>query len=239
MSLPTPPKTSHRGEKENRFDAAAARSVSWSATHEYRGIFALDGLKIPGRTAARLPPARSILKKRKHAEMLDVGEPAAQREATPEPADPLMDLEYIARCVGTVLQEESTLRDLIEAYNVLAARLRSSTPMDTDTETTWPLFQPIRADPQAFTDAIVRDLNKARIDPTAFEEKTANVLPSPKKSPTKKAAGGLSAEQVKYARDFSMVCHAVIKLLCFMFTVPATMYLFTSAYLSPYMRTFH
>ncbi|KAL1689375.1 hypothetical protein GGG16DRAFT_93612 [Schizophyllum commune] len=231
MSLPTPPKTSHRGEKESRFDAAAARSVSWSATHEYRGIFALDGLKIPGRTAARLPPARSILKKRKHAEMLDVGEPAAQREATPEPADPLMDLEYIARCVGTVLQQESTLRDLIEAYNVLAARLRSSTPMDTDTETTWPLFQPIRADPQAFTDAIVRDLNKARIDPTAFEEKTASVLPSPKKSPTKKAAGGLSAEQVKYARDFSMVCHAVIKLLCFMFTVPATMYLFSTAQL--------
>ena len=109
--------------------------------------------------------------------------------------------------------------------------------MDTDTETTWPLFQPIRADPQAFTDAIVRDLNKARIDPTAFEEKTANVLPSPKKSPAKKAAGGLSAEQVKYARDFSMVCHAVIKLLCFMFTVPVTMYLFTSAYLGSYMRT--
>ena len=239
MSLPTPPKTSHRGEKENRFDAAAARSVSWSATHEYRGIFALDGLKIPGRTAARLPPARSILKKRKHAEMLDVGEPAAQREATPEPADPLMDLEYISRCVGAVLQQESTLRDLIEAYNVLAARLRSSTPMDTDTETTWPLFQPIRADPQAFTDAIVRDLNKALIDPTAFEEKASSVLPSPKKSPTKKAAGGLSAEQVKYARDFSMVCHAVIKLLCFMFTVPATMYLFTSAYISPYMRAFH
>ncbi|KAL1745283.1 hypothetical protein HDZ31DRAFT_36839 [Schizophyllum fasciatum] len=233
MSLPTPPKTSHRGEKENRFDADAARSVSWSSTHEYRPIFALDGLKIPSRTAARMPPARSILKKRKHAEMLDdvAASGPAQREATPEPAEPLLDLEYISRSVGTILHEDSTLRDLIEAYNVLAARMRATTPMDVNTETTWPMFQPIRADPQAFTNAVVRDLNRARIDPTAFEEeKAARALPSPKKSPTKKS-GGLTAEQVKHARDFSMVCHAVIKLLCFMFTVPAVMYMFTTAQL--------
>ncbi|TRM64183.1 hypothetical protein BD626DRAFT_456663 [Schizophyllum amplum] len=227
MSLPTPPKTSHRTEKENRFDA---RGVTWSSTHEYRGIFALDGLKIPSRTAGRQPPARSILKKRKHAEMLnDTSAAAAPREATPEPEDALMDLEYISRCVGTIMHKDASLRDLIEAYNILAARLRATTPMDADPETSWPLFQPIRKDPQAFADALVRDLNRARVDPTALEEKAASTLPSPKKSPVKRS--GLSAEQVKHARDFSMACHAVIKLLCFMFSVPAVMYLFTTAQL--------
>jgi len=77
-------------------------------------------------------------------------------------------------------------------------------------------------------DAIVRDLGRALVDPLSLctapeaEEEivTKCPLPSPKSSPSKKK-DGMTAEQVKFARDLCTTCHSVIKALSAVLSSPA------------------
>lgn len=97
------------------------------------------------------------------------------------------------------------------------------------------LFNPLRTHADALADAIVRDLSCVFVDP--FEpqasppvsprkvEKTG--LPTPQESPNPKK-GGMSEEQVKYARDLSTVTNAAIKFLAIAFSVPAIYNVFSS-----------
>ncbi|OSC97212.1 hypothetical protein PYCCODRAFT_1481453 [Trametes coccinea BRFM310] len=230
MSLPTPPATSHRDEKENR--APRFTRVSWSETAQYRAITASPPRTASAHSSAsRAGPSRSILKRTTQPITPLFDENA--KEGTPEPSDPLTDLHYLDGPVSRILAEDPTLRDSIEGYSILAARLRACVADNTDADASWPLFQPIRKQRDLLVQAMVRDIRQVFNDPLDGDTPSAEVctrgepssLPSPRESPKKKR--GMSAEQVKRARDLCGVCHAVLKLLCLVFTLPALYQLFT------------
>lgn len=161
---------------------------------------------------------------------------------TPEPADPLVNLSYLEHPVSIILKgADASLRDLIEGYSVLAVRLRTSVTDSTDADASWPLFQPLRKNREAFVDAVVRDLGKALVNPASVMPCTEEVvdewlkdeehlpkfsLPSPRSSPVKKR--GMSAEQAKYARDLATTCLSVIRLLSVVLSTPAIYSVFES-----------
>ncbi|CCM01174.1 uncharacterized protein FIBRA_03222 [Fibroporia radiculosa] len=216
MSLPTPPSTSHR-DKENRLARFSGRRVVWSEECQYRILPSSPPRLSVESSAKKTPPVKSILKKTTHVLL-----PLAlnfEKETTPEPSDPLADLHYLEGPVSKIVAVDASLRDLIEAYSVLAARLRSQHR-------------------EMLVDALVRDLSRIFVDPGKTEhseeltlhEEESVVLLSPKGSPVKKK--GMSEEQVKFARDLCTVCHAVIKFLNVLFTFPAIYQIFTDKQLS-------
>jgi hypothetical protein len=237
MSLLTPPNSSHRSDKdkENKFSAArsSTRTVVW-ASHNLFHCLSTPPKDAPGSSKHRPDAKKSILKKsRQNSPSLAIPL-VKQRDVTPEPNDALLDLHYLDYPVSQILAEHpdnKNLGQLIEGYNVLAARLRAGVSNATDADASWPLFQPLRKNTQAFVNAIVRDLGCAFIDPLApFHTKEDEVLqkvtlPSPKKSPSKKK-GGMTEEQAKYARDLCTTAHSVIKLLSFMLSVSAVFSVF-------------
>ena len=238
MSLLTPPNSSHRNDKdkENIFSVAgpSIRTVVW-ASHNSFHCLSTPPKDAPGSSKYRPDAKKSILKKsRQNSPSLAVPVVIKQRDVTPEPSDALLDLHYLDHPVSQILAERSdneNLGQLIEGYNVLAARLRASVSNTTDADASWPLFQPLRKHTQAFVNAIVRDLGRVFIDPLASSYKNEDevlpkvTLPSPKKSPSKKK-GGMTEEQVKYARDLCTTSHSVIKLLSFMLSVSAVFIVF-------------
>ncbi|KAI0632226.1 hypothetical protein C8Q77DRAFT_1279320 [Trametes polyzona] len=226
MSLPTPPGTSHRDEKENR--APRFTRVSWCDTAEYHPITSSPPRTLSARASAtRAGPSRSILKRPAHPITPVTDE--FTKETTPEPSDPLADLHYLESPISRILAPDASLRDLIEAYSILTARLRACVTDNTDADASWPLFQPLRKHRDSFVEALVRDIRHVFVDPLEDDEPTVETassprgqcssLPSPRDSPKKKR--GMSEEQVKRARDLCGVCHAVLRLLSLLFTLPA------------------
>ena len=232
MSLLTPPNSSHRSDKdkENKFSSvcASTRTVAWASQNLFH-CPSTPPKDAPGSSRHRPDAKKSILKKScQNSQSLAIP-PVKQRDVTPEPNDILLDLHYLDHPVSQILGEHpdnKNLGQLIEGYNVLAARLRAGVSNATDADASWPLFQPLRKNTQTFVNAIVRDLGCAFVDPLApFHVKENEVLvkvtlPSPTKSPSKKK-GGMTEEQAKYARDLCTTAHSVIKLLSFMLSVPA------------------
>ena len=232
MSLLTPPNSSHRSDKdkENKFSAAgpSTRTVVW-ASHDSFHCLSTPPKDAPCSSKHRPDAKKSILKKSLQNSPFLAVPLVKQRDVTPEPKDALLDLHYLDHPVSQILAEHPDKKDLgqlIEGYNVLAARLRAGVSDATDADASWPLFQPLRKNTQALVDAIVRDLGRAFINPLApFHTNEDEVLlkvtlPSPKKSPSKKK-GGMTEEQAKYARDLCTTAHSVIKLLSFMLSVSA------------------
>ena len=237
MSLLTPPNSSHRSDKdkENKFSTAgpSTRTVVWASQNLFHCL-STPPKDAPGSSKHRPDAKKSILKKSSQNSPSLAIPPVKQRDVTPEPNDALLDLHYLEYPVSQILGElpdNKNLGQLIEGYNVLAARLRAGVSNTTDADASWPLFQPLRKNAQAFVNAIVRDLGCAFIDPLApFHTKEDEVslkitLPSPKKSPSKKK-GGMTEEQAKYARDLCTTAHSVIKLLSFMLSVSAVFNVF-------------
>ncbi|KAI0696009.1 hypothetical protein BC835DRAFT_1344167 [Cytidiella melzeri] len=224
MSLPTPPSTSHRVEKEIR--RLPTRMVVWKEEHEIHPL-TVEGSRRP--LSPPNVPVRSILKKTAHESLPLMEE--LRRETTPEPLDPLADLHYLDNPVTRIIAADAALRDLIESYSVLATRLRACVTGNTDADASWPLFQPLRKHRDALVSAMCRDLGRALETPPTDDDAKEEVrfLPSPEKSPKKK---GMSAEGVKYARDLCTTCHAVLKLLSAVFTFPAIYGIFEDAHLS-------
>lgn len=240
MSLPTPPGTSHRS-KENRrvtFPEPGPSRVVWAETNKIYPITETPSRRTPiPRSASKNGPAKSILKRTTWDELPPI---EVEREITPEPSDPLVDLNYLANSVAKIVSVESSLRDLIEGYNVLAARLRACVTGTTDADASWPLFQPLRKHRELIVESMVRDLGRALEDPKATlklapEHDTENIdpellsscLPSPKPSPSSKKRKGLSEEEVKHARDLCTVCQSVLKLLSAVFTMAPLYRVFT------------
>ncbi|GLB45492.1 putative tRNA threonylcarbamoyladenosine metabolic process [Lyophyllum shimeji] len=234
--LLTPPSTSHRRtkDKENRGPECSTR-VAWSEENKIHVLQLTAAPKVSTATSAsKRPPTKSILKKNNNC-LLVPWPQEPTREVTPEPADPLVNLTYLDYPVSTIVQatDATELRALIEAYSVLMARLRTSVTGSTDVDASWPLFQPLRKHRDAFVAAVERDLGRALVDPAVKgeEEQPRRVLlPSPRNTPKKKR-DGMTAEQVKYARDLCTTSHAVIRLLSVVFTLPALLNIFTHAQL--------
>ncbi|KAG6844709.1 hypothetical protein H0H87_004432 [Tephrocybe sp. NHM501043] len=238
MSLLTPPSTAHRRakDKENSRDADSKSRLVWAETNKIHVLQlagpAATSFKVStGASALKRPPNKSILKKCVATEPWPVEK---QREVTPEPEDPMADLNYLVFPVTTIVEatDATELRALIEAYSILTARLRAAVTGTTEADGSWPLFDPLRKHLERFADAVVRDLGRVLVDPAASkEDKEVSVrilLPSPTNTPVKKKKrDGMSAEQVKYARDLCTTTHAVIRLLSLVFTLPAIMTVFT------------
>ena len=237
MSLLTPPATSHHRGKENRIPGSR---VAWAQQNQYFILSYSPILSAPCPPRSCIEqPAKSILKKRVHASLLPPEE--GQREITPEPEDLLVDLTYLSRPVQQIISPDCTLRDLIEAYSILHVRLRAAIVSSTDADASWPLFQPLRKNTHAFTQAVVRDLGKAFVEPKSDlapdddipvdcnkvceDEEALSSLPSPKQSPRKKKQG-MSASQIKFARDLCTTTHAVLRLLSAIFTLPSLYQIF-------------
>ncbi|THH20532.1 hypothetical protein EW146_g848 [Bondarzewia mesenterica] len=194
MSLPTPPCSSHR-DKENRTPRMASGSrVAWSQNNKYHNVSSLTPQAFSG-SASKDAPSKSILKRSSEPLLPLLVEKS--REVTPEPGDPLVDLHYLEWPVSRILASDASLRDLIEAYSILAARLSSAVQESTDADCSWPLFQPLRTHRKVLVESIIKDLGKAMVDPLAgvvevvdagHESPTEErgVLPSPRKSPRKK-----------------------------------------------------
>ncbi|KAG6809139.1 hypothetical protein H0H93_016087, partial [Arthromyces matolae] len=168
MSLLTPPSTAHRRSKEKEntpSDVASSSRVAWAETDKIHLLHligpATASLKVTtAASASKQPPLKSILKK----SLKDQSWPAEkQRETTPEPADPMVNLTYLQYPMSTILDatDATELRDLVEAYSILTARLRAAVTGATDADASWPLFQPIRKRVADFADAVVRDLGRA------------------------------------------------------------------------------
>ena len=230
MTLLTPPHS--RSDKENRRDARSMSArVAWSQVNEYHSATSPVRSKKLTASSSKELPVRSILKQTSYP-ILPLLFPENERQVTPEPGDPLSDLHYLDRPVNKILAQCSTIPDLIEAYSVLTARLRTAVQETTDSNCSWPLFQPIRKRRLAFVDSVIRDLGRALVDPMdgdgqlgCPEPEPPSALPSPEKSPRKRRSG-MNEEQVKYARDLVTVSHAVIKFLGLVFTLPAVYGLF-------------
>ena len=237
MSLLTPPHT--RIDKENRrtSNSITGARVAWSQVNEYHSVTSPTRAKKLSVGPSKHRPVRSILKQTSHPLLFGLFPAVAERQVTPEPTQPLSDLHYLDGPVNKILSECSTLPDLIEAYSVLTARLRATVQESTDSNCSWPLFQPLRKHRAAFVDAVVRDLGRALVDPMegcdivrCSSPEPQSSLPSPEKSPRKKRCG-MNEEQVKYARDLATVSHAVIKLIGLAFTLPAVYGLFDGPFL--------
>ncbi|KAF5315065.1 hypothetical protein D9619_007434 [Psilocybe cf. subviscida] len=236
MSLLTPPRSSHRSdkEKENKFSSAplagpSTRSVVWAPQNSIHNLATpikhvlFSSKNRPGQT-------KSILKTSNQPILISSEPSSTERETTPAPEDPLVDLNYLNRPVSQILAEECNteegIKELVEGYNDLATRLRASVDSKTDVDASWPLFQPLRKNQQAFIDALVRDVGRALTDPLSYgseaeqEKRPRFSLPSPQKSPTKKK-GGFSEEQIKFARDLCTISHAALKLLSVLLAYPA------------------
>ena len=235
MSLPTPPSTSHR-DKENRLPTSSR--ISWSQHNEYHCLATSPPPKQPPKpSGSRSPPTKSILKKSTYvllpfADIKETEECKLQREVTPEPADPLTNLSYLTSSVEEIVGSDnsSSLKGLIQAYSVLTARLKAAVNGTTDADASWPLFQPLRRHRDAVVHAFIRDLGRALVDSGTADQECEEervLLPSPQSSPKRKK--GMSAEQVKYARDLCTTCHAVMKLLAVVLTLPAIYRVFTGA----------
>jgi hypothetical protein len=221
MSLPTPPSTSHR-DKENQRVVVPGSRVAWSVRNEYHSPASSPTRKSEPNASKR--PTRSILKKTSYPllPLLDVD--IQRREPTPEPVDALSDSQYLESPVSKIIASSPSLRDLVEAYSVLTARIKTAVSDNTTVSASWPLFLPLRKSIDLITKAIIRDLDRA------FEESPSQsapekerdeetLLPSPKSSPKRKI--GMTEEQVKHARDLCTTCHAVLKLLGLVLTLPA------------------
>ncbi|KAH8113541.1 hypothetical protein DFH11DRAFT_1599209 [Phellopilus nigrolimitatus] len=176
-------------------------------------------------------PRKSILKPQRPLQPFPEEK---KRDITPLPDDALSDAHFLEYPVSMITAESSTLRELTEAYSILAARIRSSVPQHFWSYSTrdprHPLFNPMRQHADALAGAIVRDLGRVFADPFQLPTPTppsrtpehgeagSTSLPTPQETPTKK--GGMTEEQVKYARDLSTVTSATIKFLILAFQVP-------------------
>ncbi|KAL0581176.1 hypothetical protein V5O48_000866 [Marasmius crinis-equi] len=225
MSLPTPPRTSHREEKENRTQTGSR--VVWSQHNQYH-LLSSPPKGPTACSAAKEPPAKSILKKSSYP-LFPLENECEQREATPEPSNPLGDPTYLNTPVSNIISSDpqQKLSDLIEAYSVLAARIRPYVHEKTDTSCG--IFVPLKKNRERVLKSIVRDLGRALVNPVAEGERessrTAVLLPSPTSSPRKKR--GMTAEQAKFARDLCTLSHSVLKLLGLVLTLPALYKVFT------------
>ena len=240
--MPTPPRSGHNKENECPSSDPSSPHKSRIAFAEQKEVYTFSP-SLASRVA-NLPvhpkgPNKSILKPSRPLEPFT---PAKTRDITPFPDKPLDNSHYLVYPVETIVDESSTLRELTEAYSVLAARIRLSVPPvffdDPTHDTRYRLFQPLCKSSEALTKAIERDLGRVFVDPfdlpgsphpseNHFDASAS--LPTPKQSPNPKK-GGMNEEQVVYARDLHTTASATVKLLTLVFQSPAIYESFSSMF---------
>jgi len=226
--LPSPPSTSHREEKENRRIFAQMPRVSWSEENQIHSL-SLSHLTDLRPSASYELPAKSILRKSSSFPFTDLHK-EVEREVTPEPDAPLRNPKYLSGPVSRIIMMDACLKDLIQAYNILAARIRTAVLGAAEFDSALPLFDPLRSNQDLFTDAVVRDLGRVMLDPSLPKENRPEIsLPSPRSSPSRKRHG-MTEDEVRYARDLATTTHSVVKLLALLFASPQLCQIFSGVY---------
>lgn len=224
--LPSPPNTSHRQEKENRRIFAQLPRVSWSEENQVYPLYPSSSLANLRPSASYELPVKSILRKSSCFPLTDLHQ-EVEREVTPEPDTPLFNSSYLSGPISRIIDMDACLKDLIQAYNILAARIRAAFLGEVEIDSTLPLFDPLRSNQDLFTDAVVRDLGRVMMDPSLPKENRPEVsLPSPRPSPSRKRHG-MTEDEVRYARDLATTTHSVVKLLAQLFASPQLCQLFS------------
>ncbi|THH07269.1 hypothetical protein EW145_g3491 [Phellinidium pouzarii] len=243
--LPTPPRPSHcqLSDTEN-LPLTPRKCIEWATSKE---IFILsETARTLNMSGSTREPRKSILKPSRPLQ------PFAQekkRDFTPLPDNALSNPHFLKYPVATIVSKESTLRELTEAYSILTARIRASVSegfwLLTAHDQQYPLFQPLRLHADALANAIVRDLGRVFADPFLYStplsgseagpsriEKSS--LPTPRETPSPKSPkkGGMTEEQVKYARDLSTVASATVRFLILAFQAPSIYNVFTTKQLN-------
>ncbi|QRW05501.1 hypothetical protein RhiLY_04500 [Ceratobasidium sp. AG-Ba] len=146
-----------------------------------------------------------------------------------------------------------SLHDLAEAYTLMLARLRlqamtvgpDGVPTETEITPDLPLLQPIQKYHSQLATALARDVARALVKPVSFtapapyqpndldewsSDYSSDVYgssspPGSPSGPTQKR--GLTAAEVKYARDLSLVSQSAIRVLAVVFHEPAVSSHFT------------
>lgn len=223
--LPSPPSTSHREEKENRRIFAQMPRVSWSEENQIH-LLSPPSLTNLRPSASYDLPVKSILRKSSSFPFTDLHQ-EVEREVTPEPDTPLFDSKYLSGPISRIIMIDACLKDLIQAYNILAARIRTTFLGEAEIDSTLPLLDPLRSNQGLFTDAVVRDLGRVMVDPSLPKERRPGAsLPSPRPSPSRKRHG-MTEDEVRYARDLATTTHSVVKLLAQVFASPQLCQLFS------------
>lgn len=227
MATPTTPR--RHADKENIAipSSSSTKGIQWSerVTKIYYSPSSGRSVNIPSSSPTR-GPRKSILKVTEPLEPLQLEK---ERDITPQPDDALSDAHFLVWPISTILDEASNLRQLTEAYSILAARIRASIPpqfwarsLEDDQDEAdishYALFEPIRINAEPLARAIARDLRRVFVDPYEYvpsssrltDVRTESSLPSPRETPKK---GGMTEEQVKFARDLSTVTNSVLKFL--------------------------
>lgn len=200
--------------------------VSWSDENQIHPLSPYLSLSSLRPSASYELPTRSILRKSSSFPFSDL-EQEVEREVTPEPATPLFDSSYLSGPISRIIAIDACLKDLIQAYNILAARIRTAVLGEAEIDSTLPLFDPLRSNQDLFTDAVVRDLGRAMVDPSLPKENRPEVsLPSPRPSPSRKRHG-MTEDEVRYARDLATTTHSVVKLIAHLFASPQLCQLFS------------
>ena len=215
---------------------APRKSIEWATDEQ---IFTLSPSELGNMCTSKMlqrKPRKSILKPTRPLRPLP---PEKKRDITPTPETPLKNAQYLEWPVSTIVDESSTLRELTEAYSILAARIRSSVPSTffsvDNCNTRHPLFKPLRNHQETLSDSIVRDLGRVFLDPfdlpstsrLASNDESDSSSPNTQ-SPSIPSRGGMTEEQVKYARDLSTVTIANMKFLILALHVPAIYNIFSS-----------
>lgn len=140
-----------------------------------------------------------------------------------------------------------SLHDLAEAYGLMLNRLRlqamtigpNGQAMEVEISSDLPLLQPIHEHHSALAAALARDVARALVRPVSFStpapyqandveewssDYSSDVFgssspPSSPSGPTQKR--GLTAAEVKYARDLSLVSQSAIRVMAVVFHEPA------------------
>ncbi|CAE6528641.1 unnamed protein product [Rhizoctonia solani] len=174
---------------------------------------------------------------------------------TPQPNR--IDSEYGNSCGPLPM----SLHDIAEAYTLMLARMRlqamtigpDGNPTEVEISSDLPLLDPIRKHHAELALALARDVGRALIRPASFSptpyqqeefndwssDYSSDVFgssspPGSPSGPTQKR--GLTAAEVKYARDLSLVSQSAIRVLAVIFHEPAISSHFTDHELADMLR---
>lgn len=237
LQLPSPPGTSHREEKENRSIFGHNSRVSWSQENRIHPLTSSPSSVNFRPSSSYEPPVKSILRKVTSFPFTDAPRDV-DRDVTPEPESPLSDASYLAGPVSRIIPLDASMKDLIQGYNILAARIRTiATASETAIDASRPLFLPVKDNMEAFVIAITRDLERVLTDPSESNEPEPKcILPSPRPSPSRKKHG-MNEDQVKHARDLATTTHSVLKFLALLFCSSSLCQIFSGEFFNMFVLT--
>lgn len=200
--------------------------MSWSEENHIYPLSPSSSLTNLRPSASYGLPVKSILRKSSSFPLTELRQ-EVEREVTPEPDTPLFNSNYLSGPISRIVDLDACLKDVIQAYNILAARIRTTLLGEAEIDSTLPLFDPLRSNQDLFTDAVIRDLGRVMVDPSLPKENRPEVsLPSPRPSPSRKRHG-MTEDEVRYARDLATTTHSVVKLLAQLFASPQLCKLFS------------